>query len=96
MVAASGVLTRLLRYVAFLSGEAHITIPGSKHEAWIYGGAQGLIIAADTAEVSKIGHVTDYPGNTETTALQIPIANGKLPPHRRLHSGPCKIHELRF
>lgn len=96
MLAASGVLTPVYRYVAFLSGEAHITIPGSRHEAWIHGGAHGLIIAADTADVSRIGHVTDYPGDTETVALQIPIADGKFPPHTRLHSGPCKIHELRL
>lgn len=82
------------RYVAFLSGLAHITIPGSDEEVTIKGGAGGLIIAADTADVSEQGHITQYPGDTPTAALQIPFKDGKIPPHRVLHRGPCREEEM--
>ena len=77
------------RYVVFLSGKAHVTLPDSKDEATVFGGENGLIIAADTADLSKEGHITTYPGDTPTVALQIPFKDGKLPEHRVLHSGPC-------
>lgn len=84
-----------LRYVAFLSGLAHITIPNSTQEAWIPGGRNGLIIAADTAAVSKEGHYTEYPSKKESIVLTIPTAGGKVPEHRVLHDGPCQRSEMR-
>lgn len=77
------------RYVAFLAGEAVVTIPDTGHSATIKGGKNGLIIAADTADVSKQGHITNYPSEEETAAIQIPIADGKVPEHIVLHAGTC-------
>lgn len=87
-------LTAWLRYVAFLSGLAHITLSNSIQEAWIPGGKNGLIIAADTAAVSEKGHTTQYPSDKETIALAIPTVEGKLPEHRVLHDGPCRDCEM--
>ena len=78
----------------FFTGLAHITLPNSTHEAWIIGGKNGLIIAADTADVSKVGHISDYPSQEETMSLQIPIADGVAPPHEVLHEGACTGVEM--
>lgn len=82
------------RWVAFLSGLAHITLPNSTAEAFVAGGANGLIFAADTAARSTFGHSTNYPGYSETRVLQIPTGGG-IPNHNVLHSGPCKNSELK-
>lgn len=87
----SPILTHLLsleRWVSFLSGLAHITLPNSTVEAYVPGGKNGFIFAADTAAVSSLGHLTNYPSNFETIALQIPTG-GTIPQHNVLHSGPC-------
>jgi hypothetical protein len=81
-------LPSLERWVAFLSGLAHVTIPGSTAEAYITGGKGGFLFAADTAAVSTQGHSTNYPSNSPTIALQIPTG-GTIPQHNVLHSGPC-------
>ncbi|KAL8726451.1 MAG: hypothetical protein Q9181_006048 [Wetmoreana brouardii] len=83
-----------VQYVAFTSGEAVISVPGSDQKAYIKGGRDGLIFVADTANVSVKGHLTQYPSDKETTALQIPTANGTIPPHIVLHRGPCPQHEV--
>ena len=88
------VLTLSLRYVLFLSGLAHVTLPNSTQEAWIRGGKGGFVFAADTAAVSVSGHITDYPGSTETTLLQFPTAGGKVPEHRVLYGGACRESEI--
>ena len=75
--------------MAFVSGLAHITIPNSTQQVWVRGGKHGLIIAADTAAVSTYGHITGYPSDQETVALQIPTAGGKAPEHRVLHESAC-------
>lgn len=80
------------RWVAFLSGLAHITLPNSTVDAYVHGGKDGFIFAADTAAVSG-GHLTNYPSNSETVALQIPTG-GTIPQHNVLYSGPCKPTEL--
>ena len=82
------------RYVFFFAGLAHVTLPNSTHEAWILGGKNGLIVAADTAAVSTLGHVTTYPSQEETMALQIPTAGGIVPPHTVLHEGACRRCEM--
>ena len=79
----------------FAAGLAHITLPRSSDEAWVSGGVYGLLFAADTAEVSIDGHKTEYPSSLQTVALQIPTQDGKIPPHKVLHSGPCSIAEQR-
>lgn len=82
------------RWVIFLSGLAHITLPKSTAEAWIPGGRGGAILALDTAAVSVEGHYTEYPSETETVALQVPVG-GKVPGHRVLYGGACKGSEVK-
>jgi hypothetical protein len=74
--------------VVFLTGLIHITLPNSTDDAWISGGTtQSVIIATDT---TGIGHISTYPSNHSTLALQIPFAQGP-PPYRVLNSGPCLL-----
>jgi hypothetical protein len=72
--------------VVFLSGVAHVTLPHGTDDAFVVGGANGLIIAVDT---TGTGHNTSYPSNDSTRALQIPFAGGVIPPHTVLSSGAC-------
>jgi len=81
------------QWVVFLSGLAHVTLANSTVEAFIEGGENGLIFAADTADVSAKGHATNYPSKEETRALQIPTG-GTIPQHNVLYSGPCCGREL--
>ena len=81
------------RWVAFLSGLAHVTLPNSTDSVYIHGGANGLIFAADTAERSTFGHLTNYPSSSETRVLQIPTGGG-IPNHKLLYSGPCQNCDL--
>ncbi|PHH72607.1 hypothetical protein CDD82_5899 [Ophiocordyceps australis] len=78
------------QYVVFLSGRAEISVPGSSQPVVVDGGQDGLIIAADTADVSSLGHRTVYPGDVPTTAIQLPFLDGQIPPHKVLYSGPCR------
>ncbi|KAF2090951.1 hypothetical protein K490DRAFT_62282 [Saccharata proteae CBS 121410] len=82
------------QYVVFLSGLAHVTLPNSTDEAWIQGGKYGAIIAVDTVAVSKDGHITTYPGDADTAALQIPFLDGKVPKHKVLYPGACQWPEM--
>ncbi|KAI0529982.1 hypothetical protein GGR58DRAFT_495000 [Xylaria digitata] len=83
------------QWVAFTSGLAYITLPDDNAtSAYITGGPFGLIFAADTKDVSRVGHRTEYPGITETVALRIPTADGEVPKHHILHSGPCGMSEI--
>ena len=50
-------------------------------------GVHGLMIAAD---VKGDGHLTGYPSDKPTVALQIPFAAGSMPAHRTLHEGTCR------
>jgi len=80
--------------VAFLSGLIHITLPNSTQEAWIQGGRYGIVLAVDTADLSKFGHRTVYPGGADTVAVEIPFGGGVVPGHRVLHLGACTWDEL--
>ena len=82
------------RYVAFLSGLAHVTLPNATGEVWIQGGKYGLLIAVDNATVSKYGHITTYPSDADTVTLQVPFASGVAPNHTVLHEGPCTWPEM--
>lgn len=82
------------RYVSFLSGLAHITLPNATGEAWVQGGKYGLIVVVDNAAASKYGHVTTYPSDADTVALQVPFLNGVTPNHTVLHPGPCSWPEM--
>jgi len=96
--AMASTLTRKPRLVSFTSGLIHITLPNTTicptTEAWIQGGKYGLIIAADTANVSKYGHITTYPGDAVTIAMQIPFKPGYIPEHTVLYPGPCHYNEI--
>ncbi|KAI0597314.1 hypothetical protein F4775DRAFT_560716 [Biscogniauxia sp. FL1348] len=82
------------QWVFFASGVAHITVPDDSTEAFVKGGDFGLIFAADTADVSRRGHKTAFPGNAETMGLQIPTRNGEIPAHSVVHAGPCEESEM--
>ncbi|KAF7197814.1 hypothetical protein HII31_00903 [Pseudocercospora fuligena] len=74
-------------FFVLLSGQAHVTIPEhSDDELWISEGKNNLMIAADTI---GNGHVTEYPSDVSTHALQIPFKEGRLPEHTVLHPGVC-------
>ncbi|KAL6716060.1 cytochrome c oxidase subunit 1 [Lecanora helva] len=80
------------QYAVFVAGAAKISIPGSKDVAHIKAGKNGLVFAADTAALSSVGHVTYF--TKKTFLMQIPVADGIVPNHTVLYSGPCKGKEL--
>ncbi|KAJ6155132.1 hypothetical protein N7470_005698 [Penicillium chermesinum] len=82
------------QWVIFLSGLAHITLPDSTVEAYVAGGKNGAILALDTADVSKLGHITTYPSSENTVSFEIPLGAEGVPAHRVLYQGPCKGAEL--
>ncbi|KAI0453351.1 hypothetical protein F5B21DRAFT_479781 [Xylaria acuta] len=95
IITISNPIDHLTRWVVFLSGVAYITLPSDDSSSVVVAGGQfGLIFAADTSDVSREGHRTQYPGITETIALQIPTADGKVPKHDLVHEGPCSISEI--
>lgn len=57
------------------------------------GGEFGTIFAADVAALSAQGHHTQYPGITETVALEIPTQDNIIPAHKVLYAGPCTADE---
>ncbi|KAL9028551.1 MAG: hypothetical protein Q9196_003102 [Gyalolechia fulgens] len=77
-----------VQYVALLAGEAVISIPETGQSVTIKGGKNGLFIAADTADVSRVGHVTKYPSGEPTVVVTMPIRDGKMPEHSVLDEGP--------
>ncbi|KAL8357249.1 hypothetical protein RB598_002200 [Gaeumannomyces tritici] len=92
-----------LQLVVFLSGLARITLPSSSADGNdtaasfdVRGGRNGIIVAADTRDVSGLGHTTDYPGDEPTVVLQMPIAAGRLGFGRYsvLHEGPRTEEEM--
>lgn len=68
-------LTSYAKWVMFLSSAVVISIPRSPSQiAFVAGGLNGLVSAADTAAVSKTGRVTV---STESTILlQVPLLEG--------------------
>jgi hypothetical protein len=78
-----------------VAGLIHITLPNCTDEAWIQGGKYGLIVAADTANITTHGHRTQYPGNEATVALQVPFASTGFK-HDVLHPGACEYEDMTF
>lgn len=39
--------------------------------------------------MSKLGHITDFPGGDDTVIAQFPIAEGVVPEHVVLYQGAC-------
>lgn len=56
---------------------------------YVVTGVNPLIIAVDT-DTRSPGHLTFYPSDIETVALQVPFKDGKIPGHRVLYDGPCR------
>ncbi|KAL9599317.1 MAG: hypothetical protein Q9219_003944 [cf. Caloplaca sp. 3 TL-2023] len=86
----------VVQWVYFTGGKAVVSLPDSPETATIIGGAEGLILAADTANVSTVGHFTDYPSKDLTVGLTIPVAGNEVPEHTVLHMGPCTAVEQSF
>jgi len=63
-------------------------------EAWIQGGKYGLLIAGDTADISKHGHITTYSADTGTVEVQIPFKAGEVPKRTVLYPGSCRWIEM--
>ena len=84
--------TLRLRYAVIVAGAAHIKIPNSTQEAFIHAGKNGLVFAADTAALSRVGHISIF--TEETVLMQVPTAGGIVPPHTVLYNGPCRGKEL--
>lgn len=82
-----------------MAGQVHVRTPNSglaadKNEAWISGGRYGWLIAADTADIAKDGHVTEFPSDEKTIIAQFPLKGNKPPKHSILHTGPCKWEDF--
>jgi hypothetical protein len=87
------------RFSIVLSGLIHFKIPNSTlepslSEAWIQGGRNGLIIAADISPRSQYGHFAEFPSDAATVLVQVPTVNGGIPDHDILHTGPCGWEEM--
>ncbi|KEF51195.1 uncharacterized protein A1O9_12809 [Exophiala aquamarina CBS 119918] len=87
-------------YFILLSGAAHVHAPSPStgigenmqhaHEhLYIKPGQNQLIIAVD-GDRSAPGHLTYYPGDTETVALQVPFRGGIVPDHSVVKAGACE------
>lgn len=77
--------------MAFLSGNAHVSLPHVEDEGvWLVAGVSGLIVAADT---TGEGHVTRYPTDQVTTALAMPFLDGVVPPHELVGKGKCEASD---
>ena len=73
----------------YTSGTGVISLPTSKDTVTVKGGAKGLILAADIASVSALGHITKYPTKERTVGLVFPLANNTVPVHTVVHAGAC-------
>lgn len=76
------------------SGVALITVPDEDpHLGYLFssGSGFGLLFAADTADVSLLGHDSWY--ITDVTFLQIRTKQGGIPRHEILHMGYCHANE---
>ncbi|KAF4589842.1 small secreted protein [Ophiocordyceps camponoti-floridani] len=80
--------------VFFASGTTRVTLPDRSDEVTIQGGKKGLIIAADTADVSMQGHRTYVSTEENTVVLQLPIKDARKFKHTVLHSGGCHESEM--
>lgn len=77
------------RYVWYTSGTGVISLPTSNDTVTVKGGANGLILAADIASVSALGHITKYPTKERTVGLVLPLTNNTVPVHTVIHAGAC-------
>lgn len=76
------------------SGVALITVPNEDQDlGYLFssGSGFGLLFAADTVDVSLLGHDSRY--ITDVTFLQIRTKQGEIPRHEILHMGYCYANE---
>lgn len=76
------------------SGVALLTVPdGDQYPGYLFsaGSEFGLLFAADTADVSRLGHDSWY--ITDVTFLQIRTKHGEIPRYKVLHMGSCHADE---
>lgn len=76
------------------SGVALLTVPNEdQYPGYLFsaGSSFGLLFAADTADLSRLGHESWY--ITDVTFLQIPTKDGEIPRHKTLHMGSCGASE---
>ena len=79
-----------------MGGLGVITLPDNSSAAFTTAGGEfGLLFATDTADLTKEGHGSFFPGPTESLTLQIPTRDNKIPTHRVLTEiGPCTVNEV--
>lgn len=53
----------------------------------------GIFFAADTADISHVGHGNLFPGYTSVIIMQIPTLGNKVPKHTVLHAGYCTSND---
>ncbi|KAK4955275.1 hypothetical protein LTR10_007470 [Elasticomyces elasticus] len=85
----------VVQWVIVLSGSIKIYLQNQTDQAdtvFVSGGKSGVLLAADTADISPIGHVTETV--EETTMLFMSTANGTVPEHTVLHNGGCAGEDL--
>lgn len=77
-------------FFILLSGVAHVRLPADPESEglWIREGINPLIVATDT--MGK-GHYTDYPGEKQAVALQVPFKDGAVPQHVVVGEGACDM-----
>ena len=63
-----------------------------QQEAIFAAGKNGLFFANDTADLSTTGHGTFF--TEETVLMQVPVADGIVPPYSVLYDGDCRGSEL--
>lgn len=73
-----------MRWVLTLAGSGVVTLPATGQKISLPLGS--IIIANDTAEVSHIGHNTDWAAGA--VAVQLPFENGVVN-HTVIHDGVC-------
>ncbi|KAI1492635.1 hypothetical protein F5X96DRAFT_625449 [Biscogniauxia mediterranea] len=88
------------QWVIVLNGLAVLTLPGnSSATATTSAGEIGLLFAADTPDVSELGHGAYFPGVSETVFVQIPTRDGAVPEHRVISEdaacSPAEFVQLR-
>lgn len=83
------------RWVVPLTGFGVVTLPDDP-AAVLYATKDmpsGLMFATDTADLSRLGHGSLFPGYTSTIILQIPTLDSKIPEHNVLHAGACTSND---
>lgn len=78
-----------------LSGSIKVYLQDAQSQAdtaFVASGANGLLFAADTADVATDGHFSETVEST--TLLILPTLDGTEPEHQVLHDGACAGKDL--